>query len=42
MTQEEKEEYNIDIYNEDFRAQQMEERRPPYREDYGVRDRDFL
>lgn len=54
MTQEEKEEYakslgyssydeyNIDMYNEDFRAQEMEERRQPYREDYGVRDRDFL
>ena len=43
MTQEEKEEYakslgyrsydeyNLDMYNEDFRSQEMEERRPAYR-----------
>ena len=54
MTQEEKEEYakslgyrsydeyNLDMYNEDFRSQEMEERRPAYREDYGVKDSDFL
>ena len=54
MTQEEKEEYakslgyrsydeyNLDMYNEDFRSQEMEERRPAYRADYGVKDSDFL
>lgn len=53
MTQEQKEElakslgyrsyddYNLDMYNEDFRSMYYESKRH-YEEDYGVKDSDFL